>query len=120
MSRMYLAPPDSHTPDKSGWPSADLGAGAERLGLPSGPFGIPPAGTFTHWPYTGAQISTTMATDSGGTAARISVRMTNAGKPKSFIGALLLAASLAVTEKDIRADRTETIVPVIMDSSSRF
>src|SRR2546428_8418460 len=37
MSRMYLAVPDSQTPDRSGWPSGDCGAGAERLGLPSGP-----------------------------------------------------------------------------------
>src|SRR2546426_3670065 len=37
MSRMYLAPPDSQTPDRSGWPSGDRGAGAERLGLPQAP-----------------------------------------------------------------------------------
>src|SRR5436190_23953477 len=49
MSRMYLAPPDSQTPDRSGWPSADRGAGAEWLGLPSGLFGIPPAGNVTDW-----------------------------------------------------------------------
>src|SRR5579863_10283695 len=96
MSRMYLAPPDSQTPDKSGWPSADRGAGAERLGLPSGPFGIPPAGTFTHWPWTGAQISTTMATeDSSRTAAQTSVRTTDAGTHKAFIVALLPRAILA-------------------------
>ena len=46
MSRMYLALLDSQTPDKSGWPSGDRGAGAERLGLPSGPFGIPWVGDF--------------------------------------------------------------------------
>src|ERR1700687_2066120 len=79
MSRMYLAPPDSQTPDRSGWPSADRGAGAERLGLPSGPFGIPPAGTFTHWPYTGAQTSTTMP---------------NAGTAEALIVAFLLPAIL--------------------------
>src|SRR5262249_40419359 len=50
MFSMYLAPPDSQTPDRSGWPSADRGTCAERLGLPSGPLGIAPAGTFTHWP----------------------------------------------------------------------
>src|SRR5438552_13583138 len=51
MSRMYLALPDSQTPDRSGWPSGARGAGAERLGLPSSPLGIPPVGTFTHcWP----------------------------------------------------------------------
>src|SRR5207237_5955612 len=49
ISRMYLAPPDSQTPDRSGWPSGDRGAGAERLGLPSGPLGILSVGTFTHW-----------------------------------------------------------------------
>src|SRR5207249_11278753 len=50
MSRMYLALPVSQTPDRSGRPSVDCGAGAVRFGLPSGLFGIPPARTFTHGP----------------------------------------------------------------------
>src|ERR1051326_991113 len=95
MFSMYLAPPDSQTPDRSGWPSAARGAGAERLGLPSGPFGIPPAGTFTHWPKTGAQISATIATKDSGTAARTSLRTTNAGTHEAFIVAPFLGAILA-------------------------
>ena len=41
---MYLLPLAAHTPDRSGWPSAVWGAGAERFGLLSGPRGIEPAG----------------------------------------------------------------------------
>src|SRR5215510_16290457 len=56
MSRMYLALPDSQTPEKSGWPSGDRGAGAERFGLPSAPRGIPAEGIFTHCAQTGVHI----------------------------------------------------------------
>src|SRR2546426_8682136 len=61
MSRMYLAPPDSQTPDRSGWPSGDRGGGAGRVGVSPGPLGTLPGGAFTHPPLTGAQISTRTA-----------------------------------------------------------
>src|SRR5262247_1463647 len=48
MFRMYLGLLGAHTPDRSGWPSGVRGAGAERFGLPSGPRGIEPDGTFSH------------------------------------------------------------------------
>src|SRR2546425_3980156 len=44
----YLLPLGSQMPDKSGWPSSNRGASAERSGLPSGPLGTAGAGTFDH------------------------------------------------------------------------
>src|ERR1700674_757139 len=41
------------TPDRSGLPSADRGAGAERLGLPSGVLGTPAVGRLGHCAVSG-------------------------------------------------------------------
>jgi hypothetical protein len=40
--------PGIHSPERSGFPSAVFGAGAERFGLPSGIRGIPAVGYFNH------------------------------------------------------------------------
>src|SRR5262249_46451520 len=40
-------------PERSGLPSADRGAGAERLGLPSGVLGTPPVGRAGHCAVSG-------------------------------------------------------------------
>src|SRR5438093_1943194 len=53
ISTMYLALPDSQTPDRSGWPSGDRGAGAERLALRPAPFGIPGSGLSSHGHWRG-------------------------------------------------------------------
>ena len=58
MSTAYLFPLGSQIPDKSGCPSGNRGAGAERFGLPSGARGMAEAGTFTHCAYTGALLRT--------------------------------------------------------------
>src|SRR5205085_5264708 len=50
----YLLLLGSHTPDRSGLPSGNRGAGAERFGFPSGVRGMLARGTFTHWAWTGA------------------------------------------------------------------
>src|ERR1700688_3168823 len=42
----YLLPLGSQIPDRSGCPSGDRGAGAERFGLPFGKRGIAGGGTF--------------------------------------------------------------------------
>ena len=39
----------SQTPERSGFPSAVFGAGAVRLGLPSGVRGRPGVGKLSHW-----------------------------------------------------------------------
>src|SRR5579864_9565468 len=39
----------SQIPERSGLPSGVLGAGADRLGLPSAVRGVPGAGKFNHW-----------------------------------------------------------------------
>src|ERR1700682_2933553 len=58
----YL-PLGSQMPDRSAWPSGNRGAGAERLGLPSGVRGTAVGGTFTHCAQTGAQVKKTIATE---------------------------------------------------------
>src|SRR5437016_14042879 len=63
MLTAYLLPLGSQIPDRSGWPSGNRGAGAERFGLPSGARGIAGAGTFTHCACAGAQIRTRIAMD---------------------------------------------------------
>src|SRR5471030_2266976 len=44
-------------PDKSGLPSAVFGAGAARLGVPSGSRGIPGDLKLNHWALTGADTA---------------------------------------------------------------
>src|SRR5437868_663372 len=49
-------------PDKSGFPSASLGAGAVKFGLPSAVRGTPGVVSFSHWAATGqAANNMTMA-----------------------------------------------------------
>src|SRR4051812_34250905 len=50
------------TPERSGCPSAVLGAGAARLGLPSAPIGTLGAGVFSHCPDAGPHKAVTNAT----------------------------------------------------------
>src|SRR6267143_4569598 len=47
----------SHIPERSGFPSAVLGAGAPRFGVPAGVLGIPAVGYFIHCAASGAQIA---------------------------------------------------------------
>src|SRR5215510_14385680 len=51
----------SHTPERSGWPSAAFGVGAFASSLPSEPVGIPLAVYFGHWAMTVADAATTNA-----------------------------------------------------------
>jgi hypothetical protein len=48
-------------PDRSGLPSAVLGAGAPRLGAPAGVLGTPGDGYFTHCPRAGEDVITSAA-----------------------------------------------------------
>src|SRR6266566_1264911 len=48
-------------PDRSGLPSGNRDAGAEKFGLPSGVRGIAAGGAFTHCARTGAQTRTRIA-----------------------------------------------------------
>src|SRR4051794_28628874 len=50
------------TPERSGCPSAVLGAGAVRLGLPSAPRGTFGEGVFSHCPEAGPHNAATNAT----------------------------------------------------------
>src|SRR5690348_2160482 len=57
VSRRYLVPSGSQTPERSGLPSASRGAGAVRFGLPSGVRGSPAVGTFSHCAETQVQTA---------------------------------------------------------------
>src|SRR5262245_30368917 len=59
--------PTSQMPEKSGRPSAILGAGAERFGLPSGNRGMPAVGCLTHCALVAAvsDTRTAMVTSAG-------------------------------------------------------
>src|SRR4029453_10613599 len=53
-----------HIPEKSGLPSAALGAGADRLGLPSAARGMPEVRCFTHCASIAVDAHTATATSS--------------------------------------------------------
>src|SRR5438128_10259360 len=49
------------SPDRSGLPSTAFGAGADKIGLPSGVRGVFGSFTFTHWANAATFIATTTA-----------------------------------------------------------
>src|SRR5262249_15811967 len=56
----YLPSAVRHKPDKSGLPSASFGAGADKIGLPSGVRGVFGSVTATHWADTAEVIAKEM------------------------------------------------------------
>src|SRR5438128_10678095 len=61
--RIHLLAAGSQIPDRSGLPSGNRGAAAERFGFPSAVRGIAGAGTFDHCAPAGAHISRTIAVE---------------------------------------------------------
>src|SRR6516162_1049174 len=63
--RRYLLALGSQTPERSGLPPANRGAGAERLGRPSPVRGMPESGTLVHCATRGEDIQKTAASAAG-------------------------------------------------------
>src|SRR6185436_12381226 len=61
MFREYLGEILLHKPDRSGFPSAVRGAGADKFGLPSAVRGMPGVGYFSHCAESVALVSNSAA-----------------------------------------------------------